>query len=637
LIFGLHCCVVSQLNHNLTTKNKKAKTLYTKASECFDRYDYKCVKSELSKAIEIDNKFIEAYMLLGDAYVDTREYEKAIDCYSKAIELNPNFFPNNYYNLANIQLKLAKYNEAKKNFEMYNKFNNISSAKKSEVVRKIASCDFAIYAIEHPVPFNPINMGDSINTENDEYLPALTADEQTLIITVRRPKDQFTINQNNTMEEDFYISKKINGQWSKAKPLGPPINTHGNEGAQCISPDGKFLIFTGCNREDGYGSCDLYISEREKNSWSEPVNLGPLVNSSSWDSQPSIAPDGKTLYFASTRNGGKGNSDIWVTVKNEHGWGAPINLGDTINTPGQEMSPFIHPDGKTLYFSSNYHIGMGGMDLFMSKLNSDGKWGIPQNLGYPINTNDDEVTLLVNANGNIGYISSNRYGGFGRFDLFTFEMPENIRPERVNYIKGIVYDSESKKKLKAKFQLIDLETGKIVVESFSDNITGEFLVCLPTNKNYALNVSSPSHLFYSENFTMTGLHNIESPFIKDIPLKPIQKNQSVVLKNIFFDTDKYELKPESTAELLKLVEIMQQNPTIKIEISGHTDNIGSDEHNYILSENRAKAVYDFLVANGVNKDRMTYKGYGKTKPIDTNDTEEGRANNRRTEFKIIDI
>lgn len=637
-VFFLTSCVVSQPSIKLSTKNKKAQEFYKKATSYYDRLDFSNTKNELNKAIKADPKFIEAHMLLGDINTDINNFNEAIEAYSNAIEINPYFFTGTYYNLANVQLRIGLYENAKANFEIYLKYGNILPARKSDVERKIESCNFAINAIANPVAFNPVNMGDSINTENDEYLPALTADEQTLIITMRRPKDEFTISQNNTLEEDFYVSKKINGQWSKIQFLGPPINTHGNEGAQCISPDGKFLIFTGCNRNDGYGSCDLYISEREGNKWGEPINMGNEINTNKWESQPSLAPDGKTLYYASTRNGGKGSSDIWVSIRDNNGiWGKPYNLGEPINTPGQEMSPFIHPDGKTLYFSSNYHIGMGGMDLFLSRLNNDGTWGEPENLGYPINTFEDEVTLLVNANGDLAYISSNRLGGFGKFDLFTFEMPEHIRPEKVNYLKGIVYDSETKQKLKAKFQLIDLENNKIIVESFSDKFSGEFLICIPTNKDYALNVSKENYLFYSENFTIKGLHKHTEPYLKDIALNPIKKNQSIVLKNIFFDTDKYDLKPESNVELEKLVLLMKENPNLKVEISGHTDNVGTDEHNLKLSENRAKSVYEYLVVKGIDKSRMLYKGYGKAKPIDSNDNEEGRANNRRTEFMVIDL
>jgi outer membrane protein OmpA-like peptidoglycan-associated protein len=634
----MNSCVVSQSGIKLSTKNKKAKTNYIKATTYYDRLDYINTQNELNKAISTDPNFVEAYMLLGDVNTDLKNFEEAIEAYSNALTINPYFFVGTYFNLANVQLKTGLYEDAKSNYELYLKYGDILPARKSEVERKIAICEFAIEAIANPVPFTPINMGDSINTPNDEYLPALTADEQTLIITMRRPKDEFTINQKNTLEEDFYFSKKINGQWSKIKFLGPPINTHGNEGAQCISPDGKFLIFTGCYRNDGLGSCDLYISEREGNKWGFPVNMGTNINTLSWESQPSIAPDGKTLFYTSTRTGGKGSSDIWVSVKNDDGeWGKAFNLGEPINTPGQEMSPFIHPDGRTLYFSSDYHIGMGGMDLFVSRLNEDGKWEFPENLGYPINTYEDEVSLLVNANGDLAYFSSNKHEGLGNFDIFTFEMPQHIRPNKVNYFKGIVYDSETHENLKAKFQLIDLETNNVVVESYSDKISGEFLVCIPTNKNYALNVSKESYLFYSENFTITGLHQHTEPFLKDIPLKPIKKNQSIVLKNIFFDTDKYDLKAESSVELNKLLDLMKENPAIKVEISGHTDNVGTDEHNLKLSENRAKAVYDYLSSKGIAQNRMVYKGYGKSKPIDTNNTEEGRANNRRTEFMIVDF
>jgi outer membrane protein OmpA-like peptidoglycan-associated protein len=367
------------------------------------------------------------------------------------------------------------------------------------------------------------------------------------------------------------------------------------------------------------------------------MNMGATVNSSSWDSQPSVSSDGNTLYFTSDRSGGKGKKDIWKTTKNDKGeWTTPVNLGDTINTHNDEMAPFIHPDDQTLYFTSNGHQGMGGYDIFYSRKDSSGNWETPINIGYPINTSDDESCLIVNANGDLAYFSSDRPGGKGSMDIYSFPLYEKARPKRVTYLKGTVYDKVTKNKLEAKFELVDLATGKIYTESFSDKVTGEFLVCLPTEKDYALNVSKDSYLFYSENFTLTGIHSNSDPFLKDIPLQPIKKDEIVILKNIFFDTDKFDLKTESTAELEKLYDLLVKNPKLKIEISGHTDNVGDDKYNQVLSENRAKAVYDYLVLKGIAKERLTYKGYGETKPIETNDTEAGRAINRRTEFKVIE-
>jgi outer membrane protein OmpA-like peptidoglycan-associated protein len=423
-----------------------------------------------------------------------------------------------------------------------------------------------------------------------------------------------------------------------ALSLGPPINTHGNEGAICISPDGQFLFFAACNRPDGYGSCDIYWSGKSGDQWSEPFNLGPVVNSEAWDSQPSFSSDGKTLYFASKRPGGKGSSDIWKTELMPDGdWMPPVNLGDSINTKDAEMAPFIHPDDLTLYFTSKGHPGMGGLDLFYSRKDENNLWQKPVNMGYPINTYADEITLVVNASGDLAYISSDKLGGKGRQDIYSFKLYKEAQPLKVTYFKGIVFNKETKKRLEAKFELIDLTSGKVVIKSRSDPVKGEFLVALPTNKDYALNVSKTGYLFYSDHFGLKGESSEARPFIRDIPLQEISVGETVVLKNIFFDTDKYELKPESRSELEKLINLLQTNGKIRIEISGHTDNAGTEAYNLMLSKNRAKAVYDYLTEHGISAGRLSYAGYGLTKPIDTNDTEQGRANNRRTEFRVVGI
>ena len=637
LAFSSYCKAQSN-QYKYSTKSEKAIKAYEEAAKQYEANNFPDAIKALDKAIKFDKNFIEAFMMKGDIYADMKKYDSSIVYYKKSIDIDPYFFANNYFNVGMLELKIGRYADAKQDFESYtsDKHADLINKKRAEYMNKM--CTFGINMMNNPVPFKLKNMGSNVNSKYNEYLPSVTADEQTLVITRRLPRDTASTEISSSDQEDFYISHKLNDStWSKALPLGPPINTPGNEGAQCISPDGKAIYFTACERPDGYGSCDLYYSEKIGNTWGVPKNMGPVVNSDKWDSQPSISSDGKTLYFTSARGGGKGNMDIWKTVKDDKGvWGKPTNLGDSINTPGGEMSPFIHPDDQTLYFSSNGHLGMGGFDIFYSRKDSAGNWRKPVNIGYPINTFADESYLIVNSNGDLAYFASDRPGGVGNMDIYTFPLYEKARPTRVNYLKGIVFNEITKEKLKAKFELIDLKTGKTCVESTSDPVNGEFLVCLPTEKDYALNVSKDGYLFYSENFSLTGIHSNSDPFMKNIPLQPIKVGESVVLKNIFFDTDKFELKSESTAELEKLLDLLNKNPKLKIEISGHTDNQGDDKHNQTLSENRAKAVYDYLTNHGIVKERLTYKGYGKTKPIDKNDTEQGRANNRRTEFKVVE-
>ena len=316
-------------------------------------------------------------------------------------------------------------------------------------------------------------------------------------------------------------------------------------------------------------------------------------------------------------------------------WSIPVNLGDSINTRFEEMAPFIHPDSRTLYFASRGHQGMGGYDLFLSRMDTGGNWTHPVDLGYPINTYADEINLVVNAKGDVAYISSDKLGGKGGMDIYSFKLYKEAQPVMVTYFKGIVFDKETKRRLEAKFELIDLASGKTVSRSSSDPVSGEFLLSLPTEKDYGLNVSRPGYLFYSDHFALRGESSKTKPFIYNVPLQPIRVGETVILKNIFFDTDKYDLKVESRSELARLIQLLKGNLSIHIEISGHTDNHGTADHNLVLSRNRPRAVYDYLIMNKIDASRLSYKGFGKTKPVTTNNTQEGRAKNRRTEFVII--
>jgi len=290
-------------------------------------------------------------------------------------------------------------------------------------------------------------------------------------------------------------------------------------------------------------------------------------------------------------------------------------LVPNINTPGREESVFIHPDGQTLYFSSDGHTGMGGLDIFMSQKDENGEWGKPINLGYPINTYNDENSILISSDGKYAYFASDRDGGYGGLDLYYFELPDEFRPKPITYLKGIVYDAETKQKLRAAFELIDVDNDSTIITSFSNDVTGEFLVALPSDKNYALNVQRDGYLFYSDNFSLKGFFSKLEPFLKDIPLQPIKIGERIVLRNIFFELDKYELQSESITELTKILDFLNKNKKLSVELSGHTDDQGSDEYNQELSEMRAKAVYEYLVLHGIDKNRMTFIGYGEEQPI----------------------
>lgn len=616
-----------------STKNKKALEAFEQARVHYDYGRNDQAISTLEKALKFDEKFVDAYILRGYLYLDKEEYDKCIADFKKVIEVEPKMTIA-YYNIAQAEIRAGRYEDAVNHLNKFLSFDDNSPIAIKKAENLLESAKFTQHALANPVPFNPINLGENINTKDSEYWPTISADNQTLIITRRELKQ---IVQGTKIErEDFYIAKRMeNGEWGEARNVGPPINTSGNEGALALSPDGQFVFFVACEREDGKGSCDIYIAQKSGDLWKKPLNLGSPVNSYAWDSSPSFSSDGKTLYFSSARGGGsKKNMDIYETVFDGSRWSKPVPV-EGINTEADELSPFIHPDGSTIYFASSGFPGMGGLDLFYSRKDADGKWSTPVNMGYPINTNGNEQGLVVNANGDLAYIASQREGGFGGQDIYTFELYEEARPKKVTYAKGRVYDVSNGDPLKAMFELIDIETHEVVVRSSSDEKDGSFLVCLPINKEYALNVSKEGYAFYSESFSLTEYAN--EAYQINVPMQPLMSGSKVVLKNVFFETNKYDLKPSSQAELNKLVNFLKNNPTTNIQIGGHTDNVGNKEDNRVLSENRARAVFQYLIDNGIVETRLSYKGYGDTQPIATNDTAEGRQQNRRTEFEIVSV
>lgn len=620
----------------LSSHNKKAIKLYQEASQYYNAGQNANAIELLKKAIKEDSNFVEAQGILGYIYDDMGDDTDAIKQYATVIRINPNFFPNIYFDIGKLQLARGQYAEAEANLEHFVNIPAVDKDMLSTASTMLADCKFSVAAMQHPVPFSPENMGPAINTPMSEYFPTITVDGSMLIFT-RRLEVAEGMQGMEEYNEDLYVSFKDDGQWTTAFNIGTQINTGYNEGASTISADGNVLIFTS-DRPGGYGSCDLYYAYRIGNGWGNPRNMGPPVNTRNWETQPCLAPDGKSLYFIRGIVAGHQMKyqDIYVTTLDDsNNWSKPQMLSDTINTPGKQECPFIAADNQTLYFSSDGLPGLGGTDLYISRRLPNGRWGIPVDLGYPINTANDETGILVDPNGKVAYFSSDRPGGYGGMDIYSFVLPDSLRPQQVTYMKGKVYDANNNQPLIAYFTLIDLATGKVVSQSTSRPDDGTFLVCLPVNKNYALNVSKKGYLFYSENFSLKNVKaTYDHPYLKNVPLQPIDTGASIVLNNIFFETNKYDLKPESEVELNKLVAFLKNNPTVKIQISGHTDNVGTPQSNIILSENRAKAVYNYLIAHSIDAGRLTYKGYGQTRPVATNDTPEGRQLNRRTEMKI---
>ena len=606
--------------------NKKAIGLHLQAYDEASAKNYTAALQHVNEAIAIDPKFVDAFLSRAGFYADLKNYTASVNDFENALRLD-SIYAKTFLLPYSISLAGAgKFQQALDAVTTFlqNPTLNPRSIKAGNY-RK-STYTFAVdYEKKHPsnnYVFAPQNLGDSINTTALEYFPSLTIDGKKMIFT-RRIDD-----------EDFYESNFTEGKWGKAKPLGGKVNTNLNEGAQNISQDGQLLVFTGCNYPEGEGSCDLYFSVKTNTGWSEAQNLGPLVNTEFWESSPSLSPDKKDLYFASSRPGGYGGRDIWVTHRSSTGkWGEPENLGAGINTDGDESCPFIHADNQSLYFNSNGHTGYGMTDLFLSRKQYDSSWSKAENLGYPVNTINDEGSLIVAADGKTAYYASDKSEGKGGLDIYTFQLREDIRPIKTLWVKGKVFDKKTGNGLPSAVELTDVNSRQKISKVQTDE-EGNYLVTLPVGKDYAFSVNRKGYLFYSDNFSLEN-NAVDSDYVKNIPLQTIEAGAAIILKNIFFDSKKAELKSASIAELDKLLSLLTDNPNLKIEISGHTDNVGQAKDNLLLSDNRAKAVVDYLIKKGINPQRLTAKGFGATKPIADNNSENGKALNRRTELSVI--
>jgi outer membrane protein OmpA-like peptidoglycan-associated protein/Tol biopolymer transport system component len=591
--------------------------------------NYTMATGLLLKAVEIDPGYVDAYLSLGGLYGRIKNHKTSVQYYEKAFALDSNYTIEYKFQYS---INLAGLGEFDKALAAMNDLltkkppQNQTSMKRAQDRKR--TYEFAIEMAKNNTQknyvFAPQNMGASINTAESEYFPSFTIDGNEMV---------FTRNLKGRNEDFFYSRRKATGDMDIAKPMEGNVNTDHNEGAQNISQDGQWLVFTGCQHPGGFGSCDIYISFFTNGGWSEAVNLGGVVNSDQWDSQPCLSPDKRDLYFASRRLGGYGGSDIYVSHFIGGRWSEPENLGPSINTAGNEACPFIHADNQTLYFSSDGLQGYGDNDFFYTKRIPGGAWDKPVNLGYPINTIHEEGTLFIAADGKTAYFASDRSDSRGGLDIYSFELREDVRPNKTLWVKGKVFDKKTHAGLPSTVELIDMASKQLMTKVQTDE-KGDYLITLPLGKDYAFNVNRKGYLFYSDNFLLSQ-RAPDSIYEKNIPLQPLEANASIVLKNVFFDVNKFDLKPESQAELDIVVKLMNDNPGLKIEISGYTDNVGKPADNLTLSNNRAKAVVSYLASKNISPQRLTFKGYGETKPVADNKTEEGRAMNRRTELKVI--
>jgi outer membrane protein OmpA-like peptidoglycan-associated protein len=628
LLVLLPCCSTQgQAQASFSSNSRKAIALYTEADNYRVRRQYGQAITLLESAIKKDGEFIEAYIRLGGIYKSLEKLTLAESYYTKAIDLAPNLpkYARSYFYLAEILITSEQYDDAKISIEKFLTFNikNVKIQQRASLLLKQAN--YAIVHMDELLLFTPTSLNSKVNQFAMQYFPVTTADENYLLYTKRDGDSPYD-------DEDIMISTKDDdGEWGDPESISQNINSQLNEGTCAISADGRTLIFTSCQGRNGYGSCDLFISYKVGLQWSIPENMGDQINSSAWESQPSLSADGRMVYFVSNRKGGVGGRDIWLSTKENANWGAPKNLGRDINTVNEEVSPFIHSNGKVLYFASDGMEGYGGFDIYNSELDSLDHWNSPTNIGYPINRGSDQMSLIISPNGTTAYYSDSGAEGKKLSEIKTFDIPEEIRIKNTSqYVQGTVRDKYTSESLGATLQLYDLDRGKLLAELSSDSVTAEYLMVLTNGGNYALYVEKQGYIFQSINFDFQ-LSNLDHPINIDFELKPIKKGESTVLNNIFFEHDSFALNDESKVELGKVAKFIIDN-NVKLEIGGYTDSTGSADYNQGLSLKRAKAVYEYLVdKRGIPQSRLAYHGYGQANSINSDNQHKAR----RIEFTLL--
>ena len=604
-------------------------------------------------------------MRIGECYLYTPFKDRSVEYLERAIELNvPSLEV--YYLLGVAYQQNFKFDKAIEQFNFYRQSLSPQEAiqQRSRIDQRLSESNNAKRMIANPVRVFIDNLGNKVNTEFDDYSPVMSPDGQTLYFTSRRPlgsrprQDKI----DHKYFENIFKSRNVDGVWMDAEPLEGRVNSRTHEATAGISPDGNSLFIY---RGDKGG--DLFESIVDNNGlWSRPRRLSrDITGRGTQETSIAFTSDGRRMFFVSDRPGGFGGKDIWTSTRDNRGrWTEPTNLGATINTPFDEESVFLASDDITLYFSSQGHNSMGGFDIFKTQYRN-GRWTTPENLGYPVNTPGDDLFFILGAEENTAFYSTMQPGGYGGSDLYmiTFLGPEkpldfpvqqdlvsvNARPLNINLmeqeveiitvpmtiLRGRILDDKESEPVLAIIELYDNETEELLAEFSSNAETGEFLISLPGGKNYGISVKAEDYLFHSENINISEA-SVAREIINDIRLKRVEVGESIVLNNIFFAVGSAELTPASYAELGVLHKLMTDNPSLKIQISGHTDNVGSAAVNQRLSEERARSVVEFLVGLGVDRDRLTYVGLGFERPIASNDTPEGRSMNRRTEFEIVD-
>lgn len=620
-----------------------------KGDRYFQKKDYGNALQNYLDALALDENDAHTNYKTGVSYLHEENYRQAVVFLEKAYNLKPDVDPQIDYHLGMAYREDHQFDKARKHFEIFkNSHKNLAAVAK----QKIAECIIgdSLMRISTNATVRPV---DEINTAFSEFSPLITRDGKALVFTSNRSEDDYQIKSANNFE-DVYISQKQGEQWARPEKISPAINVKLNEAAISLSADGKTLFLY---YEEGGG--DIYTSTLENGAWSQPVPLNRFVNHPKYrEAGACLSPDGSRLYFSSNRPGGKGGYDIYVSKMGANGqWGRPSNLGSTINTRANEESPFLHADGVTLYFSSNGHATLGNNDIFKSVFQA-GKWTLPENLGYPINTSGYDGYFVLTEDGGSGYFTSRRQNAPGNTDIFMVvysTIPSAVKKsqksanaanapgdqlsahgkEVVTVLKGTVIDVLNTNPLEATISLVDNSDNRVISKITTDP-SGSFELVIPHGGNFGITTEKPGYLFNSMNIKLPALEKDQEIDTHILLVKAVVGSK-VVLKNVFFDVNQYALKPESLSELENIRNLLMRNPHWRIQINGHTDNIGHPKINMELSLKRAESVVQYLIKEGIAADRVQAKGYGSEKPLVSNDDEaEGRQINRRTEIEIIE-
>ncbi|OYT16245.1 MAG: hypothetical protein B7C24_08755 [Bacteroidetes bacterium 4572_77] len=585
--------------------------------------------------------YTQAHMALGEFYIENKppNVKTAEKYFRKALKICPDSALYAHYYLGKIHYGRKEFKEAIDCFQIFlAHVDQIKTDKEYfEIKNYLDYAQVSYKLLSNPVPFKPIRV-EGISTKDDEYLPIISPDNEIALFT-RRSKHYISRGLTEHLEEKevFTISLRNNaGSFEHGWAMEAPFNRAENEGAATLTIDNNDLYYTVCERIKGsdYLNCDLFHSHYSRGIWGSVESLGEHINKpNTWESQPTVTSDGNTIYFVSNREGGLGGYDIYQIDKQEDGqWSEPKNMGAPINSPGHEKSPFIHTDSQTLYFSSDGHKGLGGFDIFYSRKNPDSNWLEPVNIGYPINGFEDDLGFFVSTNGQFGYYASNRLDENDKWNLYTFSLYDEAQPQKVLFIKGQVEIENNQKTISARVQLKNMSS-KSIREIPVNSETGKYVAAILFKEDQILTVKKEGYV-YSSRFLSLEDSTLNQPKLLDLEVKEIEVGKSYEINDIHFETNSDVLNKDAQHILLEFYHFLEENSTISVEIQGHTDNIGREEDNRILSHKRAQAVYTYLIKKGTNPQRLEANGYGETQSVATNKTPEGRAKNRRTVFVI---